>query len=61
MHATATTVMVLNQIRKRSQYFGQRIGMDGMIFVMQSSDKALLLSKKYFLKFLFEGQCTSWP
>lgn len=50
MHAMDTIVMVLNQIRRPSQYFGQRIGMDGMFFVMQSSDKALLFSKKCLLE-----------
>ena len=57
-------MMVLNQIRRPSQYFGQRIGMDGMFFfsVMQSSDKVLLFSKKCVsLKFLFQGQCNNWP
>lgn len=50
MHAMDTIVMVLNQIRRWNQYFGLRIGMDGMFFVMQSSDNALLLSKKCFLE-----------
>lgn len=30
MHAMDTIVMVLNQIPLRNQYFGPKIGMDGM-------------------------------
>lgn len=31
MHAMDTTVMVISQIPITNQYFGQKIGMDGMM------------------------------